>query len=310
MDMVFVGHLTMDDVILFEKPPMLDCPGGAALYAASGAYMHSKKRIELVSRLGTDFNTGFLERAGLDLSAVQLVENVPTIHLFTMYDRMGLRYFIVQRWAGSYDRMAPTPQDFPDKLKDASKCYHIAAFPLPRQQAMIEAIPDGALLSVDPHHDYIYPEQHEIWQRLLKKITVFQPSEDELIRYFAIPVQKNVSDYVPYVKELAAKGPEVVVLKLGAKGALGYEKKTDTLAFVPPVPAPVVDVTGCGDCFCGGFLASYCEERNLTKALVSGAVSASFNITHFGVEENFSIPAEAVKARLDQYYQQWKGLTI
>ncbi len=310
MQLVFIGHLTIDDVIFFGKPAMPDCPGGAALYSASGAYMWQHDGISLISRLGTDFDTGFLKEAKLDLRGVKIFDEIPTIHLFTLYDRKNLRYFIVQRWAGSYDRMAPTPDDFPAELNKAENCFHIAAFPLPRQQAMIEAVPEGAILSVDPHHDYIYPEQHDIWNRLLKKITVFQPSEDELIRFFSIPAQPDIKSYLPYMKRLSDKGPRIIVLKLGERGALGYDAEADSFAFVPAVKTPVVDVTGCGDCFCGGFMASYIKSNDLKRSLICGSVSASFNITHYGVTDNFLIPLSAVEKRFEEFSQICKGVNL
>ncbi|MDO4543843.1 MAG: carbohydrate kinase family protein [Clostridia bacterium] len=307
MNMVFIGHLTLDDVVLPNLPIQPDNAGGAALYAASGAHMWQRKDLFLLSRRGTDLDLSFLEGSGLDTSFVRIFPDIPTIHLFTMYDRMNLRYFIVQRWAGSYDKMAPRPYEFPQELLNSDSCFHVAAFPLPRQRAVIEQLPDNALISVDPHHDYIYPEQHGIWDALLKKITVFQPSEDELIRYFSIQPLPEPHDYLPYMKALSDKGPRIIVLKLGSRGALSYDSASDRLCFAPPCPAPVIDVTGCGDCFCGGFLASFIADGDIQTALYCGSVSASFNITHFGVSENFAVSAAEVTERYNLYLSQLKG---
>lgn len=310
MNMLFIGHLTLDDVVLRDAPTRMDCPGGAALYAASGAYLWQREGIHLLSRRGTDFDLSFLDAAGVDVSAVRCFTDTPSIHLIVLFDRKELRYFIVQRWGGSYDHMAPRPEDLPQELLTPDACCHVAAFPLPRQQAIIEAIPEGTLLSVDPHHDYVYPEQHTVWERLLRKIRVFLPSEDELLRYFSLTPFADPAAYKPYLRQLSELGPEVVVLKLGARGALGYDRRHDALYAVPAYPAPIVDVTGCGDSFCGGFMASYAVHGELWDALVCGSISASFNITHFGVRDNFSVPLAAVTDRKAQCLALWKGAAI
>ena len=43
-----------------------------------------------------------------------------------------------------------------------------------------------------------------------------------------------------------------------------------------------VDTTGCGDAFCGGFLAGWCEAGDLRTAILYGTVSASFVGEDFG----------------------------
>ncbi|MDD3400239.1 MAG: carbohydrate kinase family protein [Eubacteriales bacterium] len=310
MNMIFIGHLVLEDVILPGKLYRPDQLGGAALYAASGAYLWQRDGLHLLSRRGTDFDDSFLKKAGVDISGVRVFSDIPTIHLFTMFDRMDLRYFIVQRWAGSYDAMAPRPEDFPSELITSDNCFHVAAFPLPRQQAVIEAVPDGAFLSVDPHHDYVYPEQHHIWDRLLKKITVFQPSEDELIRYFSISPLSDIGGYLPYMQRLADKGPRIIVLKLGARGVLGYDRVSQEFHFIPSCSGEVVDVTGCGDTFCGGFLASYTKNHDLRDALICGSISSSFNISHFGVCDNFLVSPSDVEARKKEYTELWKGVSL
>eukprot|EP00850_Spirogloea_muscicola_P007781 SM000040S14793 [mRNA] locus=s40:383663:386627:- [translate_table: standard] len=48
-------------------------------------------------------------------------------------------------------------------------------------------------------------------------------------------------------------------------------------------PRQVIDTTGCGNAFCGGFLAGWVEERNLLTAALWGSVAASFMAEYQGV---------------------------
>lgn len=45
----------------------------------------------------------------------------------------------------------------------------------------------------------------------------------------------------------------------------------------------ILDPTGCGNTFCGGFLAGWYKTRNLLTAALWGSVSASFMLEYEGV---------------------------
>lgn len=49
-------------------------------------------------------------------------------------------------------------------------------------------------------------------------MTVVTPSEDEFTKFWEIPYGQPVENYMPYLRRLAAMGPEVVVLKMGGEG--------------------------------------------------------------------------------------------
>ncbi|HLF49650.1 MAG TPA: PfkB family carbohydrate kinase, partial [Methylomirabilota bacterium] len=83
-------------------------------------------------------------------------------------------------------------------------------------------------------------------------------------------------------------GPRVVVIKRGEYGALMV---TDgRFFFAPAYPLEAVfDPTGAGDTFAGGFMG-YLAQRGLTdpaslrRAMVHGAVMASFTVEDFSLE--------------------------
>ena len=70
-------------------------------------------------------------------------------------------------------------------------------------------------------------------------------------------------------------GADLVVLKLGAEGSLAYRRADDTVARAAPARADIVDPTGSGDAFCGGFVAGLVEGCDLDESLARGAISAS-----------------------------------
>ena len=68
---------------------------------------------------------------------------------------------------------------------------------------------------------------------------------------------------------------------------------------MPAASVDVIDATGAGDAFCGGFLARFSHDENLIESLLCGTVSASFCIESFGFDGLLSAtPSDAV-TRLD-----------
>jgi len=89
-------------------------------------------------------------------------------------------------------------------------------------------------------------------------------------------------------RALLTLGPEAVVIKQGEHGA--FLQRRDLYFTCPAVPIEsVVDPTGAGDTFAGGFFGALARmgrvtDRTLRAAVVYGSVLASFTVEDFGVE--------------------------
>ena len=59
-----------------------------------------------------------------------------------------------------------------------------------------------------------------------------------------------------------------------------------TAYLIPPVDVPkIVDQTGAGNTYCGGFIVGWCRHHDLVTAGCYGAVAASFALETIGVAE-------------------------
>lgn len=90
-------------------------------------------------------------------------------------------------------------------------------------------------------------------------------------------------------KKVLEMGPKVVILKKGEHGAfiLGEQLHFSLPAY--PV-TEVVDPTGAGDCFAGGFMGWVAKAGNaapetLKRAMLHGTVTASYCVQGFSVED-------------------------
>lgn len=91
-------------------------------------------------------------------------------------------------------------------------------------------------------------------------------------------------------KKIAETGA-VAVIKLGARGALIQDSEKSIA--VPAVPTTVLDTTGAGDMFAGGFLAAYVSQLTLKECGDLGALLASDVISRYGAQLSEPVIAKA-----------------
>ena len=99
-------------------------------------------------------------------------------------------------------------------------------------------------------------------------------------------------------RRLLAFGPRGIGVKMGARGMRFLLRDGERWHQIPPYPAQVVDPTGAGDAFCGGFLVGLARTGDPLQACLYGAVSASFIIEEFGVLHALEVDAAAGQSRL------------
>jgi sugar/nucleoside kinase (ribokinase family) len=109
-------------------------------------------------------------------------------------------------------------------------------------------------------------------------------------------------------QEVMRMGPRVVVAKLGQYGAALYT--ADGFFALPAYPLEdVVDPTGAGDCFAGGFLGylasqgegAFDDHAALRRAMTYGSVLGSFNVEEFGTERIARLTREEVDERFAEF---------
>jgi sugar/nucleoside kinase (ribokinase family) len=76
-------------------------------------------------------------------------------------------------------------------------------------------------------------------------------------------------------------GAKHVVLKMGARGSLIKNKEGMRLR-IPAFKVDVVDTTGCGDAWTGGFVAGLSRGMNIEEAAVLGSACGSLVATGLG----------------------------
>ncbi|MDM7933515.1 ribokinase [Tabrizicola sp.] len=106
------------------------------------------------------------------------------------------------------------------------------------------------------------------------------PNESEAEALTGLPVT-TVAEAEAAADALLAKGVGAVVITLGDKGAL-YRDRTGSV-HVPVISAgPVVETTGAGDAFNGGFAVALSEGQDVAEAVRFGCATAGISVTRPG----------------------------
>lgn len=118
------------------------------------------------------------------------------------------------------------------------------------------------------------------------------PNESEAEALTGLPVT-SVTEAETAADALLAKGVGAVVITLGGNGAL-YRDRSRSV-HVPVISAgPVVETTGAGDAFNGGFAVALSEGRDVVDAVRFGCATAGISVTRPG-----TAPAMPARAEID-----------
>lgn len=306
IELAVFGHTTRDFIVTYDGRLQLGYLGGGGKNAAAGAsYWAKDGEVGLVTRRASAMPPVLLEplarHPGLDIEGVRVMEG-EGIKLWLLYDLDGYRHWVKHHDSANRMEAAPAPGDIPPRYLDAGG-FHIAPLPPGEVLALLNALPEGRVVQLDPHYEWFFQRHIGLWEQILKKVTVVTPSEDEFTKFWEIPYGQPVENYMPYLRRLAAMGPEVVVLKMGGKGAVLHVREEDAFYLVPPCARDdeIIDVTGAGDSFCGSFCINLLRGRPLLEAAVCGMVGSAVSMGLRGVPEYLGVPfgrAEALYQRV------------
>lgn len=116
---------------------------------------------------------------------------------------------------------------------------------------------------------------------LLELTDYLIPNESEAALLTGLPVGR-VEQAELAARSLLARGARNVIVTLGAQGAL-LCTGLHAAELVPAVVAgPVVETTGAGDAFCGGFAAALSEGVPVRDAVRFGCATAGISVTRAG----------------------------
>jgi sugar/nucleoside kinase (ribokinase family) len=271
-----------------------DCLGGSAVYFSMAASFFAPVRF--VGVIGDD--------CPFDLEKVFAAREVDLTGLET---RLGSKTF---RWAGTYhgdmnqrttdkvdlNVLAEAPPRVPDVYRD-SKYVFLANTAPALQMELLGQVDKPQFVAADTMNMWITGHTKDL-SELLKRIDCLVLNDEEAR---LLSGRTNLIEAASGVLDM---GPDVVIVKKGEAGS--FMATADCERFIlPGYPATqVLDPTGAGDSFAGGFMgyiakAGKIDKDTLRKAIAYGTVIASFTIAEFSLNGLASISLDDIENRLE-----------
>lgn len=270
-----LGGLILDDVVFPDGQTAMGTLGGSGVYAVAGMRLWSSQ-VGLIARGGPDFTLDLLSPLGLAENAIQINQR-PTPRAWQLYEEDGTRTQVSRISADDWwAQLVPTLADLPSL--PGVRGVHIAGRGFESESEIaVSLIEAGVKLCLEPIIFEGTPDQQrKLILDNLRFAEIFSPGlDDAYLLLGKRPIPELITMF-------AGMGPRLIVLRRGAKGSLVYERDTGRYWQVPAAPANVIDVTGGGNAYCGGFLVGWLDHGDIKQAAARAAVSAAITIEQIG----------------------------
>lgn len=292
--LLIVGSVAFDDLEL-PSGKFPNVWGGSASYASLAASLFTP--VDLVAVIGEDFpesQLDLMKKHGVDTTGVERAKG---------------RSF---RWAGRYDATLSSREtldtqlnvfaDFRPKIPASARrapFVMLGNIHPALQLEVLEQVEKPRLVVADTMNFWITGEPAAL-KKLLGRIDVLVINDEEARQ---LGEHHNVSRAAANIRKM---GPRHLVVKRGEFGALLFEP--EGTFFAPAYPLEdVLDPTGAGDTFAGGFLG-YLAHVDATggsvdrgafrRAIVAGSALASFCVEDVGPNRLLSMTGSDLRGRL------------
>jgi 2-dehydro-3-deoxygluconokinase len=277
----------------------LEGHGGDTSNAAVAAARHGAK-VGMITGLGCDMpGDSFMalwEREGIDTSTVRRTDRYLTGVYFVTHDQAGHQFLHYR--ANSAAAMFG-PDDVPvEAITQARVLYlsgisqGISTTACDATLAAIEAARrNGVKVAYDTNYrPRLWPPARAaaVMRATMESVDYALPGIEDVKTLIGLTDPDAILDH--YLK----LGPGVVVLKMGEAGA--YLATPGARIRIPAFPVRIVDATGAGDTFCGGFLARILMGESPEPAARYAAVAAALKCTGYGAVAPIPSPERVLEA--------------
>lgn len=290
MSILVVGSIALDTVET-PKGKVADSPGGSALYFSAAASFFAP--VNVVGVVGEDFDFStidFLKDRQVNLEGLK-IEPGQTFRWGGRYHTNMNQRDTLFTYLNVFEKFNP---DIPEHYRD-SRFIFLANIDPELQLKVLDSIHKPTLSVLDTMNFWISGKRQAL-DEVVRRVDVLILNDEEIRELTGI-------DHIhTAAKELLKQGPRVLVIKKGEHGAV-MVTGTDYF-FAPAFPVnEVVDPTGAGDSFAGGFvgyLAScpQLSDRDFRRAVVYGSTIASFNVESFSFRRLQEISRDEIETRM------------
>jgi sugar/nucleoside kinase (ribokinase family) len=296
MSLLFIGTVALDSM---ESPfgKVDRVPGGSALYGSLAASYFSKE-VKLVAVVGGDFpkkEVKMMQDHHIDTEGLQIKDSEKSFYWAGKYhENMNSRDTLVT----DLNVLADFDPIIPESYQDCE--YLMLGNLTPQiQKKVIERLVRRPKLIVMDTMNYWMNNELESLIETIQLVDVLTINEEE--------ARQLSGEYslAKAAKKILAMGPKYLVIKKGEHGALLFSP--DEVFFAPGLPLEeVIDPTGAGDSFAGGFIGLIAEKGDtsfgtLKKAIIHGSAMGSFCVEKFGPDALQFLTQKDIDLRVKEF---------
>lgn len=293
MSILVLGTVALDTVKtpFGKRRQML---GGSAVHFSMSARLFTQ--VHLVAIIGNDFprqHIRFLKQKGLVLDSL-ITGNDQTFQWEGEYQGDLNTALTLKTQLGVLLNFRPVITPAQRNIKN----IFLANVDPDIQRHLLRSLRAPRLKALDSMNFWITHKRKSL-VRLLPQIDIYVANDQEAR---LLSAEHNL---IKAAQRLRSWGPKMVLIKKGEHGVLFYSD--EYIVALPAFPiATVIDPTGAGDTFAGGFMGYLSTARRITRAVIKqalayGTVCASLNVEGFGVARTSAMTRNDVARRLAQF---------
>ncbi|MFZ5917893.1 MAG: PfkB family carbohydrate kinase [Chloroflexota bacterium] len=276
---VSIGNIIIDDIVLPDGVTHMGVLGGGGTHAIAGMRIWTDQ-VGFVAAIGPDFPEPCRKDLGaynIDLSGVLVRPGYQTARAWQIFEWDERRIEIFRTDFDAFIKATPLLEEMPESYWHARGVHLLSdSRKGPVEVTSILKRRADSVVLWEPPPLIVTPEGRGMAQEVLPYIDVFSPNLREAAALC------ETDDVTAILHTLFDWGAEIVALRMGVQGSL-VQRQGGPVMRVPVVPTDIVDVTGAGNAYCGGFVVGLVETGDLAVAAMYGAVSASFALEQFGI---------------------------
>ena len=256
--------------------------------------------VGLVSSVGFDFDQSQLNllESYFEISGVECLVDVPTPRAWQQFEEDGTRHETFQTDYQIMQDCMPKPDQLPEVYADLLG-VHLHCPPREVELWVPKLRDRGCQVILwEPWDEFCTPENRELFQWNCSLVDIVSPNLREARRL----TEENNPENIIY--RLRDYGGRVTALRMAESGSLICGDSGEVF-YVPAYPVNnLLDVTGAGNAFCGGFVYGFFHTSDAYQAGWYGGVSASFALQQFGALYPLENIRKKATTHLDWYLKQ------
>jgi sugar/nucleoside kinase (ribokinase family) len=288
-----VGSVALDSV---ETPfgRAGDALGGSATYFSASASHHTQ--VQVVGVVGNDYPVDKLQplaARGVDLAGLEHADGESFRWRGRYREDLNIAETIETR-LGVFSHFRPK---IPSQFKQAK--YVFLGNIDPRLQLdVLNQVEKPQLVACDTMNFWIDSRRKEL-EELLGRVDVLMLNDAEARQL------TEKGNLVRAARWILGRGPRTVIIKKGEHGAFMFQGTS--VFYAPAFPLEnVLDPTGAGDSFAGGFMGYVARtgdvsEANMRRAVIYGSVMGSFVVEGFSIARLMEIKPDDIARRVAEF---------